>query len=514
MEEMKTKKTGKIVALIIAIVVVALGVSVGVMAATGVFSSGKSKAFDLLAQAPEKLSYSSMDEYIGTKEITKEMLEKGGQVGFKISDLTLDSSIAPSDLDLNGFSAEVSAKSNKSENQNRMSVSLEKGGSKLSLDMYADKEKAVLSLPELVSGKVFKLDYEAIKKAAGSVYQTATASPEMEKFSEDLQEFFEDEIKKVKDDITCEKLSGDKEGYKLVIKKESMDTVMNDFVEFLNEQDSIVTSINTYVQALMIRNGEMQTFDLISEVKKIVAQVSQYTQDFAFEVYGKDGELTGIATTYMVEMIPIKASVDFEGEKGNQTVTMKVMAEQNGQEAGLTMIIKDTKADIYEHNLSLDVSAGGYSAASLTIAESFNPSDNSYAFDESAKADGSEFLKLTAKGAIKDLKQGSYADCVLDDVSVSVNGVEYVKMALDCKIGVIDGSIEPPQGEEVAVTNGTEILPYLTEVQTALAKVMSDWGINPSSLTDSYNPLGSSTVPQWDTEEGLIGDRSSLDDIS
>lgn len=493
---METKKTGKIIALIVAIVVVVAGVSVGVMAATGVFSSSKQKAFDLLAQVPEKVLYSSIDEYTGAVDMSKEMLEKGGQTGFKISDLTLDSSIAPTGLDLSGFSAELSAKSDKAENKTSMSANIAKGDSKLSLNCYTDKEKVVLSLPELVSGKVFKIDLAAMKDALGSMQAMTTASPEMEEFAEDIEEFFEDEIKKVKDDIDCEKLSGDKNGYKLTVKKESMDTVMNDFVEFLTEHESVVTTINTYMKTLMYAQtgGMGEDFDLIKTVKEITSKLSQYTQDFSFEVYHVAGKLTGLQATFMAEMIPFKATVDFEGDKENSTVTMKIMAEQNGQEAGVTLIKKNKKADKYESSCSFDISAAGSSAVTFEMTESVNPSDNSYALDWGINAEGSEVIKLKANGAIKDLKQGSYANLVLDDVSASVNGVEYVKMALDIKIGVADGNIEAPQGEEVTVKSGTEVLPYMTEAQTALTKIMSDWGIDPSALAGGYNPLGYSAL--------------------
>lgn len=492
---METKKTGKIIALIVAIVVVVAGVSVGVMAATGVFSSSKKKAFDLLEQIPEKISYSSVNEYIGTSDMSKAMLEKGGQTGFKVSDLTLDSSIAPTGLDLSGFSAELSAKSDKTDNKTSMLASLEKGGSKLSLNLYTDKEKVVLSLPELVSGKVFKLDLASMKDALGSMQAMTTASPEMEEFAEDIEEFFEDEIKKVKDDIDCEKLSGDKNGYKLTIKKESMDTVMNDFVEFLTEHESVVSMVNTYMKTLMYTQvGGTGDFDLIKVVKEVTSKLSQYTQDFSFEVYHVAGKLTGLQATFMAEMIPFKATVDFEGDKENSTVTMKIMAEQNGQEAGVTVIKKDKKADTYENSFSFDVSAAGFSAAAFEVTESVNPSDNSYSLNGSVSAEGNEVGKLKATGSIKDLKQGSYANLVLDDVSVSANGIDYVKMALDIKMGVADGNIEPPQGEEVTVKSGTEVVPYMTEVQTALTKIMSDWGIDPSALAGGYNPLGYSAL--------------------
>ena len=61
---MEKKKNVKVIVLIVAIAVVLIGTSAGVMFAFGVFSSDKAKAFDLLKQAPEKMMYTSSGEYI------------------------------------------------------------------------------------------------------------------------------------------------------------------------------------------------------------------------------------------------------------------------------------------------------------------------------------------------------------------------------------------------------------------------------------------------------------------
>ena len=61
----KKKSKGKLIALIIAIVVVVGVVTTGiVLAATGtLFGSTKEKAFDLLKQAPEKMTQSAAVSY-------------------------------------------------------------------------------------------------------------------------------------------------------------------------------------------------------------------------------------------------------------------------------------------------------------------------------------------------------------------------------------------------------------------------------------------------------------------
>ena len=75
----KKKSKGKLIALIIAIVVVVGVVTTGiVLAATGtLFGSTKEKAFDLLKQAPEKMTQSAVSKQLGLDELSKAMLEKG-----------------------------------------------------------------------------------------------------------------------------------------------------------------------------------------------------------------------------------------------------------------------------------------------------------------------------------------------------------------------------------------------------------------------------------------------------
>ena len=74
----KKKSKGKLIALIIAIVVVVGVVTTGiVLAATGtLFGSTKEKAFDLLKQAPEKMTQSAVSKQLGLDELSKAMLEK------------------------------------------------------------------------------------------------------------------------------------------------------------------------------------------------------------------------------------------------------------------------------------------------------------------------------------------------------------------------------------------------------------------------------------------------------
>lgn len=110
----KKKSKGKLIALIIAIVVVVGVVTTGiVLAATGtLFGSTKEKAFDLLKQAPEKMTQSAVSKQLGLDELSKAMLEKGMDINYKIKDIqSSDSSVDLSGMEMGaGLSLDVNNK--------------------------------------------------------------------------------------------------------------------------------------------------------------------------------------------------------------------------------------------------------------------------------------------------------------------------------------------------------------------------------------------------------------------
>lgn len=126
----KKKSKGKLIALIIAIVVVVGVVTTGiVLAATGtLFGSTKEKAFDLLKQAPEKMTQSAVSKQLGLDELSKAMLEKGMDINYKIKDIqSSDSSVDLSGMEMGaGLSLDVNNKKASAK------IALSKDGSQLS----------------------------------------------------------------------------------------------------------------------------------------------------------------------------------------------------------------------------------------------------------------------------------------------------------------------------------------------------------------------------------------------
>ena len=84
-----------------------------VLAATGtLFGSTKKKAFDLLKQAPEKMTQSAVSKQLGLDELSKAMLEKGMDINYKIKDIqSSDSSVDLSGMEMGaGLSLDVNNK--------------------------------------------------------------------------------------------------------------------------------------------------------------------------------------------------------------------------------------------------------------------------------------------------------------------------------------------------------------------------------------------------------------------
>lgn len=481
---MEKKKTGKIIALVVAIVLVAAATTVGVMAATGVFKSNKAKAFELLNQAADKLSWSATGEYVGTSELNESWSEKGVSTNVQISNLQLDSSLELDDLELSKYTLGMDAQHDTKNTKTSAVISLAKGDSKLSMNYYVDSEKIAFTLPELINGKVFKMNLDDMKDSMAENEMPEVNPATLQKFEEDCLDFVKEELEKIHDEITCETLTGDKAGYKLTIPKATMDEVMNDLVTFMTGQEDMVNFINSYVAKMTYKlkedgSAESTTeFDLMSTLKMAAATVSQYTQDFDFNVYGENGSLTGLETSAAIEEVPVTVSLEFDGEKNNSTVTLKAGVNYDGQDVGVTLTKKDTKADTCVSEFALDVTAAGLSIGTLKLTETINPSDNSYSLDGSLNAMGIEMGSLTANGSIKDMKQGSSVNYVLDDVSLTVDGIKYISFAMDVKMGVLENSsIEPPQGEEVEFKDSTSLEQYSEEIGENAIKIITDWGL-------------------------------------
>ena len=249
---MEKKKIGKIRVLIAAVVFIIFAASVGVvLAACGVFSSDKEKAFELLSQATERLNDSAVGEYLGMEQLAESLKEKPSMVNVKLSDLDLDKRLAPEKIDLSEFTLEYSNRYDVKAQKVKMDMSLARGSSKLSLDLYGDKDKMVAAVPELINGKAFCFSTETLQSFSPNTNNANLPAEDVRQFEEDLTKFLKEEMEKLKEDVSCDEMDNGKEGYQVTITKESMDMIISDFTAFMEGQTKITDSINRYMRAII-----------------------------------------------------------------------------------------------------------------------------------------------------------------------------------------------------------------------------------------------------------------------
>lgn len=282
---MEKKKNVKVIVLIIAIAVVLIGTSAGVMFAFGVFSSDKTKAFDLLKQAPEKMMYTSSGEYIGSTEMTKEMLEHGMDFDLKYSNLQMSglpkesnaimSVIGKMEIDL-GLQFDV-------ENQKgRFNFGAGANGSNINLQAYASlpDKKVALAVPELLNNKVFTLTADK-DSGQGQIQRVQDVLNQVSELKDSFGEHLEEQGEAVYSGAACEKLDN---GYRLTIPKNVTNDVINSLLHYVEEQKAGVEALES---ALGAEKGSVA-----SALKQILPELTKNTADFTFDVYGERGKLT------------------------------------------------------------------------------------------------------------------------------------------------------------------------------------------------------------------------------
>ncbi len=498
----------KIIAVIIAVFVLVAGGTVGVMAATGVFRSDKTEAMELLAQVPERLSWSSVGEVIGNADMLSAVYEKGSVTDVSVSDIKFSLPDKKDSEELNdffeGLTAAVSVQSDP-EGHSGGNIKLEKNSTPVNFNYYMDGSEGRMlyaSLPEIIHGKVFKLDMgETAEKTNFDVNTTR-------KFYEDLAAFAVDEMGKIGDEISCDKMQDG--GYQLTVSKESLDGMLDDAVEFMEGQTEMVDMINAIgslggmytsykrLDDVADVDEKEDTYDFLAEMKKQVEEMKGETQDILLQVYGKDGSITSVKLADLEgEDKDMVVALDFSGEKGDSTATLKI----GDAEDTLTVTKRDEKKELCTTGYSLELSGDGDGNGKLTYSQSINPTDNTCEikmdvdagieldeedqelWDEEGLAGLENIfpLSLTAKGSVKDLKQGSYADYVLDDVTLTGNGQDICTMAMDVKFGLQEGEVKPLEGEEVECNLDDDMTKlsetYGSEAWLAIFNIMAKWDL-------------------------------------
>lgn len=491
----KRRSKGKVIALILSIVVVVGLITTGIaLAATGtlfnLFTSDKAKAFELLSQLSEKVTETAVGEQLGQEEMYEEMLEKGVDMNLKISDMN----ISEQEVDLSGYSVELGAQIDLADKKMGGKLAVEKNGTGLSAQGYAslEEKKAAFSLPELIEGKYFSMtatDSES-QDALNQIQEILSLLPDLQ---ESFTEYVEEQGDALYEAAECTELDT---GYRLTIPKAAMDQLLNDFKTYLTEEQE---TINTLEDNLELSRGT-----IYSSINSVIPTLTSYTKDFTFEVYGEDGELSGLQSTIQADGGECRINADFRDSGEQRDVTISLVLLEDGSSAGeITYTIHTKKGDVCEDNSKIVISADGMTVCSIDSKQTLDrKNNNAYTIEGTAEVMGQGTSTVKAQGSIKNLEPGKCVTMAFDEISVNDASGMSMSYGMESTLSVLEGEVAALSGEEVAITpeNAESVLDgYSTDMQTKLIEVITNWGLT-DLLYSGYSNYGSST----DTD--LMGD--------
>lgn len=529
--ETKKKNWSKVIALAAVIVIVLSAATIGIMAAAGVFRSDKKEAFKLLAQVPDKLNRSYTGDYVGMAELAKQCAEKGSSASVTLSKLKLDKALAEempiSDLD--AYTLQIDSRSDVQNQKASALIGLSKGDDRISVVTYTDKDKVCLALPELCEGKFLSIASGEQNGSSDSALgqnkdiMDYANSKGYQKFSTDLREFLEDEVAEVQGGMDCETTG--EQSYRLTIPKDSLNKVMEDFYTFMSGQEATVKFINFYMNLLGSQAGQLsgadedegvgmgddwnwnealeespdgggsadegmsiadyaRDFDLLAVLKETFDTWSKSTSDFSFDVVGDNGSLRQIATNFTVNECPVSFQMNFGGTEENSEVSFVAEVTDHDEKAKMEIVKKNVKADTYKDSTEFHLDGGSDildSKLDLSLAETVDPKENTYLMEITADIGGGKF-EIGAKGQIKNLNPGKSVSYALDEIAAAVNGETLCSMAMDVSMGVFEGDVEPPTGQEIVVSNqgltgSGDVMNYYIEALSNGASILAKWGL-------------------------------------
>lgn len=488
MENKKSK--GKIIALICSLVVVVGLVTTGVVLAatgalSGLLSSDKEKAFKLLEEVPERLAYSATDEEIGFNELVVNMLEKGIDFDLKISDINTNDS----EVDISGFASDFGMQIDLANKKIGAKIGVGKDGANLTANGYAslDEKQVAFSLPELIPDKVFsmKANDTQDQDSVNRISEILALVPELQDV---LEEFVDEQADVLYEGIECTSIPN---GYRLVVPKASMDEVLTKLQAWIGQQ-AVIGNIE---EKLNMSKGTIS-----AAVGMLVPNLTQYTKDFTFEIYEKDGKLTGLSTTIKVETVecPISATFNENGERRENTINMEV--KENGNSMGKIVYTKRcTNGSLCEDTSKVVVTDKDKELVNfdqrLTLDKKNN---NAFELNSSMSSNGTRVMSLVSRGNIKNLEKGKCVTLHYDEVKMEQSqmfGESVVaSYAMEVTMAVLDGGITNIGGEEVAITPETAesvFSSYANEAQKNLMAIVEKWGLKDIAGLDSplLNPL-------------------------
>lgn len=500
-------KKGKLIALICSfVVVIGLAVTGVVLAATGaLFGSDKKIAFDLLAQAPEKLTWSALDEQIGFNELYQALLEKGMDIDYKLSDMK----VSEGDVDLTGFSMGFGAQIDLADKKAGGKISVGKEGADLSCEFFAslEEKKIAFSLPELIAGKAFSIkanDSES-EDALNSLSSVLAVLPDLQK---SFGEYLEEQGDFLYEEAECTSVDN---GYRLTIKKETLDETLNQFRTYINEQQDTIGTIEEEL--------EMSKGTISAAVSMMIPTLTTYTKDLAIEVYGEDGKLTGLSTDIQIDDVECKISATCNENENQHEVEANIDVLQNGTSMGTLAYTGSSKdGDVCEDSRKVTVTASGTELGAYEMRQTLDvKNNNAFEMNASMSVQGNDLMTMTSNGSIKNLEPGKCVTMQFDEMSVEQKSLygssTSTSYAMEATLAVLDGDVKAASGEEVDITSDDmeQILDsYTDEVQKNMTAILEKWGITPEGLGSSLLPFG--MYDDYTLDDSTEGE-SALDDL-
>lgn len=474
---MEKKKNAKLIALIIAIVVVVLGTSAGVMYAFGVFKSDKARAFELLKQAPQKIGQSASGEYIGAQDMTEAMLERGVDFSMKYSNMQMDG-VQPKQVTdiLAKLQFELGMQMDFKNHKGRINLGAGQNGNDVSLQTYAslDDKKVCFAAPELLANKVFTLEAkeESSEQKIQKVQDFLKQLPELK---DDFEDYIEEQGDAVYKGITCEKTEG---GYRLTIPRDVTNDALQSLSDFtVNQKDCL---------GMLEELCGVQKGSLNASLNKILPQLKEGTADLTFDVLGEQGKLTGLKVTIKDKSgVAVACDVAFAGEKEQSSMNLTISITNNGQAYAKVEMKRTSEMGTHcKDAISFQVTGENEEVLmdSQTTMEIDTATKAVVVTANSAVEDDKS--EMTAKGSIKNLEKGKCVTYQFDEMKTkteSLMGTQEVSFAAELTEGVLDGDIAAPQGEEVAINK--ELIKnfaakYGQELMLSYFTILNKWGID------------------------------------
>lgn len=479
-------KKRRLIILLVAIVVGVLAASVGVMAAFGVFKSDKVKAFELLMQAPQKLSQTSTGDYLGTGDMNKAMLERGMDVSMKVSHVKVNGEGEEEFASLLGkLQFDLGIQLDVKNQKGRMNLCAGAEESNISLQTYASlaDTKVSIAAPELLANKVFTLAAKEDTKK-DEVQKIQNFVEQFSKLKEDFNKYIEEQGNSVYEGIVCEAIKG---GYRLTIPKDVTNDFLNSLSDFAEEKKE---SIEVLEELCKIEKGSIAT-----ELKKILPQLTADTTDFSFDVFGDRGILTGLkAVLKDKSLAEVIFTINFSEKENQFSRNLAFSVVQDGNTlAKAELKCNSVTGNTCKEDISCKATGeNGVVLVDMQAIMEIEKATNAMKLTMSREIENSK-MKMTANGSIKNLEKGKCVTFQYDDINVkneSLDGTQEYSLSAEITEGVLDGEVLALKGEEVAIND--ELInsfdeKYGQEMMLSFYTILAKWGVDPTTLLGSQD---------------------------